>query len=212
MGEKIQANAADGSLQCRILAILLAMAVATADGRLSGRALGYVRGWALAELDLAAICLHSKRRFEKSLLRLGRLLAKKVPIDIQEICSQITQKGSLADRYDILEFCLVVAAASGGISEVKLLFIKDLSTWLQLDPVRFRAMMEKTIPMEAFKIIDTTVLLGLRPDMPREDALHLLNQEYAKWNARVTNPDDQVRSQADQMLHLIALTRNQYTE
>jgi len=37
-----------------------------------------------------------------------------------------------------------------------------------------------------------------------------LNKEYAKWNARVTNTDPQVRTQADQMLGLIAEARSQY--
>jgi hypothetical protein len=200
----------EGLQEARTLAIALALGVGTADGKLSGRELGYVRGWALSELDLAGLSLESKRRFETSLQRLTRLFIKKVPVDLQEICRQIIQKAPVAHRYDILEFCVVVAGASGHVGEGKLSLLKDLAEWLQLDAERWRAMMGKAIPMEAFKVIDATVLLGLRPDMSKEDALRQLNHEYAKWNACVTNPDHQVRSQADQMIHLIAQTRHDY--
>jgi len=138
------------------------------------------------------------------------LFTKKVPVDIQDLCALITQRTPLARRYDILEFCVVVAGASGQVGEGKVSVLKDLTAWLQLDDERFRAMMGKAIPVEAFKVIDATVLLGLRPEMPKEEALRQLNHEYAKWNARVTNPDHQVRTQADQMLDLIARTRGHY--
>jgi tellurite resistance protein len=200
----------EGLQEARTLAIALALAVGAADGRLSGQELGYVRGWALSELDLASLSLESKRRFETSLQKLARLFIKKVPVDIQEVCHRIIERAPVAHRYDILEFCVVVAGASGHVGEGKLSLLKDLAEWLQLDPERWRAMMGKAIPMEAFKVIDATVLLGLRSDMSKEDALRQLNHEYSKWNARVTNPDHQVRNQADQMIHLIAHTRHRY--
>jgi hypothetical protein len=204
-------DARDRLREARTLAIPLAVAVATADGEPLGRELGYVRGWALADLDLPAVSLGGKRRFEKAIQKLTRLFANGEPLDIQEICGLITGNTSLAERYDILEFCVVVAGAGGQVGQGRLSMLKNLTEWMQLEPDRFRAMMGKAIPVEAFKVIDASVLLGVRPDMPKADALKQLNHEYAKWNARVTNPDNQVRNQADQMLNLIAQTRNEYT-
>ncbi len=200
----------EGLQEARTLAIALALGVGSADGTLTGRELGYVRGWALSELDLAQLSLDSKRRFETSLQKLARLFIKRVPVDLQEICQHILKKAPLAHRYDILEFCIVVAGASGDVGEGKLSLLKDMAEWLELDSERWRSMMGKAIPLEAFQVIDAQLLLGLRSDMTREDALRQLNREYAKWNARVTNPDNQVRSQAGQMINLIAQTRNQF--
>ena len=196
--------------QARTLALALALGVACGDGGSSGRELGYIRGWALAAMDLGALSLKSKRQFEKSLQRLAKLFTRHVEVDLQEVCTWINQKTPLALRYDILEFCVVVSGAGGQVGDGKLSLLKDLVQWLELDPERFRAMMAKTVPMQAFQVIDATVLLGIRPDMPKEDVLRQLSHEYAKWNSRVTNPDGQVRTQADQMLHLIAETRHHY--
>ena len=38
-----------------------------------------------------------------------------------------------------------------------------------------------------------------------------LNEEYRKWNARVTHPDADIRQQADQILSLIADLRSRRT-
>ncbi|MBP8305233.1 MAG: hypothetical protein KBE04_14025 [Phycisphaerae bacterium] len=196
--------------RARTMALALALGVATRDEGSLGRELGYVRGWALAAMDLGALSLKSKRRFEKALQGLAGLFSRQVEVDLREVCDGINQKTPVALRYDILEFCIVVAGACGQVGEGKLALLKDLVQWLELDPERFRAMMAKAVPMQAFQVIDAAVLLGIQPDMPKEDALRQLNREYAKWNARVTNPDDQVRSQADQMINLIARTRHQY--
>jgi hypothetical protein len=203
-------DARDRLKEAKALAIPLALAVAAADGEALGHELGYVRGWALSDIDLATISLSGKRKFEKSLQKLARLCAPDSGIDLQEICGQIDEKTSLAERYDILEFCVVVAGAGGQVGQGRLSLLKDMTQWLQLEQERFRSLMGKAIPVEAFKVIDASVLLGVGPDMPKADALKQLNHEYAKWNARVTNPDTQVRNQADQMLNLIAQTRNQY--
>jgi tellurite resistance protein len=204
-------DARDRLREAKTLAIPLALAIATADGETLGRELGYVRGWALSDLDLAAVSLKGRRRFEKSLQKLAKLCTRDSGVDLQEVCGQINEKTSLAERYDILEFCVVVAGAAGQVGQGRLSMLKDLTQWLQLEHERFRSLMGKAIPVEAFKVIDASVLLGVRPDMPKADALKQLNHEYAKWNARVTNPDNQVRNQADQMLNLIAQTRNEYT-
>lgn len=196
--------------QARTLALALALGVATQDGGPLGPELGYVRGWALAAVDLGALSLKSKRRFERSLQGLAGLFTRQVEADLHEICDRINQKTPPALRYDILEFCVVVAGAGGQVGEGKVALLKDLVQWLELEPERFRAMMAKAVPLQAFQVIDAAVLLGIQPDMPKEDALRQLNREYAKWNARVTNPDNQVRSQADQMINLIAQTRHQY--
>ncbi len=71
-------------------------------------------------------------------------------------------------------------------------------------------MMEKILPVSIHEVKDTEVLIGVTSGMSKEGSRHQLNREYAKWNARVTNSDPRVRTQADQMLKLIAEARSQY--
>jgi hypothetical protein len=119
---------------------------------------------------------------------------------------------SVAQRYDILEFCMLVARAEGAVSKEELKLLKNISDWLELDYDRFRELMEKIIPASMHNVEDIEVLFGVTPDMTKEQTRQLLNKEYRKWNARVTHSDSQVKNQADHMLELIAETRNQYLE
>ena len=112
-----------------------------------------------------------------------------------------------ANRYDILELCIQVAKAKGVIVAEELSLLQQISRLLDVDFNRCRQMMEKSISNELMQMENTEVLLGVTAEMPAEEARHRLNQEYRKWNARVTNIDPQIRSQADNMLKFIAEAR-----
>ncbi len=74
---------------------------------------------------------------------------------------------------------------------------------------RFRAMMEKVLPVNIHQVKDAKVVLGLGPNMSKEKTRRQLNTQYRQWNSRVTNADPKIQAQADQMLKLIAETRSQ---
>ena len=73
-------------------------------------------------------------------------------------------------------------------------------------------MAQKILLSSDCKIEDPSQLLGITEDMAGETFRKRLNEEYRKWNARVTHPDPQVRSQADQILTLIAEIRSQWLQ
>jgi len=116
----------------------------------------------------------------------------------------------LADRYDVLDLCLNVAKANGSVVAEELAALKNLASWLEVDADRFRAMMEKTLPVSMHQVKDAEVTLGVTSDMSERETLQRLNKEYCKWNSRVTSSDPQVQAQADQMLKLIAEARVEY--
>ena len=58
-----------------------------------------------------------------------------------------------------------------------------------------------------FRDTSLDFVLGVNPDMSKSEALQRLNDEYRKWNSRVTNSDPEIRKQADSMLDLLARTR-----
>ena len=103
-----------------------------------------------------------------------------------------------------------VAKANGSVVAEELAALKNLASWLEVDADRFRAMMEKTLPVSMHQIKDEEVILGVTSDMSEKETLQRLNKEYCKWNSRVTSSDPQVQAQADQMLKLIAEARAEY--
>ena len=88
--------------------------------------------------------------------------------------------------------------------------LRDLASWLEVDAGRFRAMMEKILPVDMHEVVDIGDLLGISSDMGHENTRKHLNREYSKWNSRVTSANPEIQTQADQMLKIIAEARGQY--
>ncbi len=116
----------------------------------------------------------------------------------------------LANRYQFLDLYLHATQADDSASEQKFELLKKLTIWLGLDMERFRAMMEKILPANKFNITDQELILGVTSQMSMEKIFRQLNHEYRKWNARVTNSNLEIQSQADHMLNLIAEERSKY--
>jgi len=116
----------------------------------------------------------------------------------------------VAECYDILELCLRVPQVDGLAAAEELELLKKLAEWLEVDADRFRSMVEKILPVGMHEAEDMEVILGVTPDMSRDQAREHLNRQYRKWNARVTSPDPQVQTQADKMLRFIADARREY--
>jgi hypothetical protein len=70
--------------------------------------------------------------------------------------------------------------------------------------------MGKNLPVGMHEVEDAETILGVRCDMSEDQMRGRLTEEYRKWNARVTNFDPEVQSQADQMLRFIAEARDEY--
>ena len=120
------------------------------------------------------------------------------------------QIAPIAQRYEILNFCLHVAGADGVAATEELDILARFAGWLAVDEDRFRAMVEKILPVGMHEVEDMEIVLGVRPEMSKEKARQRLNRQYRKWNARVTHFNPEIRTQAGHMLKLIAQTRNEY--
>ena len=73
-------------------------------------------------------------------------------------------------------------------------------------------MTEKILPVSMHEVENVELLLGVNCDMDKDKARQHLNQQYRKWNARVTNSKAEIRNQADQMLKLITDARAVYSQ
>ena len=197
----------------KVLAVALAFAVSAADDELCDCEVELIENWARDN-----ILENSDRATEKDAQKLEKVLSRTVAffregnkLDTCRICGEIVELAPVAQRYDILDLCLYVARADGFVAAEELALLKDLADWLDVDAEKFRLMMEKVLPVHMHEVKDVETILGLTSDMSREKARQHLNKEYSRWNARVTNADPGIQSQADQMLKLIMEARGQYT-
>ena len=194
----------------KALAVPLAFAVSAADHKLHRREIDLIKNWVKANIDLSGASDNQMCELEKALDKTVAFFRDGNQVNIFKICKDLVEIAPLAERYDILEFCLYVAQADGIAAAQELDALKGLASWLEVDADRFRAMMEKILPAGMHEVKDTEVILGVTSDMDKERSRQQLNKEYIKWHSRVTNSDPQIRAQADQMLMMIAEARSQY--
>jgi len=203
----------ENSERTKVLAVALAFAVSAADGDLHDWEIDLIKNWARDN-----ILDSPEEASDQDIPRLDKALNKTIAffragnrLDGCGICRELLGIAPIAQRYDILELCLYVARASGTVAAEELAILKDLATWLEVDPERFRVMMQKVLPIDMHQVKDIQTVLGITLDMDKEKVRRHLNKEYSKWNSRVTNSDPAIQGQADQMLRLIAEARSQYT-
>ena len=216
----------ENAQRTRNLAVALALAVGAAGDKLCGCELELIKSWAKSNIGpsrsvpgsahlpespkSAQASDKARRKLDKAFEQAVRFFRDGNQLDTYKICKEIVEIAPLADRYDMLDLCLNVAKANGSVAAEELAVLKNLANWLEVGPDRFRAMMEKTLPVSMHQVKDAEVILGVTSDMSEKETLKRLNREYCKWNSRVTNSDPKVQAQADEMLKLIAEARAEY--
>ena len=192
------------------LSVALAFAVSSADKKLYKCEIEVIKNRARQQLISENSSEKEKRNLEKSLKRTVRFFRRGGGVDACKICREIVEITPLSFRYDILELCLKVAAAKMIVSAEELALLKNLAKWLEADTEKFRSLSEKIIPANMHEAEDEEMVLGLTCDMDKDKVHRLLNKQYQKWNARVTNSDARIQAQADYMLKFIARARRKY--
>ncbi len=194
----------------KTLAVALAFVVSAADRRLYDREIELIKNWTRENFNAACASDKARCKLEQALNKTVDFFRNGNQLNIYEICKEMVEIAPIADCYDVLELCLRVARANGRVAAEEMAILKNLASWLEVDTNRFRAMMEKTLPVNMHQVKDAEVIFGVTSDMSKEKTRQQLNKEYGKWNSRVTSSDPKIRAQADQMLELIAITRSQY--
>jgi tellurite resistance protein len=196
--------------RAKTLTVALAFAVSAADGKLYNCEIELIKNWARRNLDVSQASDKARHKLEKALNKTVAFFSSGNQLDIYKICKEIVEIVPLAERYDILDLCLHVAQSNGVAAAEEMALLKNLAAWLEVDTNKFREMVEKILPVGMHEARDEEVILGVSANMSKEITRLQLNKEYNKWNSRVTNPDPEIQSQADQMLKLIAEARSEY--
>jgi len=194
--------------QAKTMAVSLAFVVSAADNNMPDCEIELIKSWTKNNIDMPC---KDRCKLEKALDKAIAFYHRNYnQIDTRKICREIVEITQLSERYDILELCMQVARADGRAAAAELALLKQFAVWLEVDHHRFRDMMAKILPADMHEIQDEEIILGITSDMSKDKARQLLNQEYRKWNARVTNYDPEIQNQADHMLRFIAEARSGY--
>ena len=196
--------------RAKTLAVALAFAVSAANNRLYMSQVEYIKSWARGNIDISTTSSRARRQLEKALDYTVCFFREGNGVDCAKICEEIVTITPVAERYDILEFCMNVAKAGGKASPVQMTLLQNLATGLKVDMSRFRNMMEAILPVGMQEDGSIEMVLGVAANMDKDQTRQHLNNEYRKWNARVTSSDPEIQSQADQMLRFIAEARKEF--
>ncbi|MHC4132729.1 MAG: tellurite resistance TerB family protein [Planctomycetota bacterium] len=192
------------------MAIALAFSVSAVDNKLYKCEIELIKEWARRRFGLKNASIGVRKKIEKALDKTLSYFVAGKGLNVFKLCEEIAQIAEEGQRYDILELCLRVAGANGQVFGEELKLLQQLGLWLEVDKDIYQEMQEKILPVTMHDTADADSVLGLGEEVSREEAQGLLNKEFRKWNARVTNSDPEIRKQADHMLNLIAHARNQY--
>lgn len=193
-------------------AVTLAFAVIAVDRKICNCEIKVIKNWAQSNIGAYLDSGKKNRQLDKALRQAVRFFRKGNTIDIFKTCNEIVEIASLIERYDILELCLNVVRTNGIASAKQLSLLKNMAIWLEVDHGRFRSMVERILPANMHEVEDVEIVLGITANMSRETARQCINNEYRKWNARVTNLDPAIQNQANYMLQFIARARSEYVE
>jgi uncharacterized tellurite resistance protein B-like protein len=195
--------------------VTLALAVAIADDDVAQSELDVIRNWAASKLADSnngefVPDVQLERQLEKALHQALKFFSSGGRIDLRALCNEIVSLAPEPERFELMRLCIAVAKADGEVTEREVEVLNRLGMWLVLDRGKIRQMMEQLMPadLSSFKNIDAA--LGITPDMDPELIRKYLNEEYRRWNARVTNSDPNVRKRAESVLGMIAQARQKY--
>lgn len=203
-------KSADYVIAAKSLVIPLALSVAGANSRISNGQGRVVEAWA--------------RRNGVNLSKWGRggyvftrIIAQLIAIfpgchvaRAAAFSKEIAVIAPFAMRCSILELCLYVVRAGGFASVGQLVLLKKMACRFEIKMDRYRSMMERIVPVVIHEAVDMEICLGVTGEMDRAGVCSQLSREYRKWNARITNNNRQVRTEAEHMLKLISRVRKQY--
>lgn len=205
----------ENSKKSECLCVQLAVAVGSEGDKVGEKTTEIIEKWIAGRGESCK----SQTEKSESTERLSNILKESVDLytsgkefDIEAMCRYLSENATITDRYEMMKVCLEIVRTGGEAFSKQTSLLTQISEWLGIDKDKFRAMSQKIIPPGSEKQADMEFLLGIHKDMEIDQIRELLNNEYQKWNARVTHPDTSIQKQADFMLRIIAEARRKYVE
>ena len=128
-------------------------------------------------------------------------------VNAEAACDHLLAFGKNADHLAALELSLQVAAVYPVLSHRQEELLWSLKDIFKIPQETFLAMCQKHLLTPGGSFERWRLLLGIRQELSPEELRQHLNDEYRKWNGRVTHSAPQIRKQADGIMSLIAEVR-----
>ena len=141
---------------------------------------------------------------------LTRLETSGNSIDTAAACECLLAWGQKTDIVAAMDLALQIAAIYPEPSDRLEAKLWAMADGLELRQEQFEVLCQKRLLTENCSLQRWRLLLGIRHEPSPEQLQRRLNEEYRKWNARVTHTDARIRRQADIVLSLIAEIRSRH--
>ena len=206
----------DERLEVQVASIKLAISIAMADGTLDKSEGTEIKNWVKGIVDSAG---ESQRDEIKETLNNALEEAynevKSSPIDIEQVCADIKDIGSAADKFDLIELCLDVMAADGEADKEELKQIEQISKLVGIDYDEISKMKDqRLIKLDPTSSSNSGLeeKLDIDPEWDNEKINKHILSLYGKWNGRLNSLSEGIeRENAQKMLDLIAEARKKYS-
>lgn len=206
----------DERLEVQVASIKLAISIAMADGTLDKSEGTEIKNWVKGIVDSAG---ESQRDEIKETLNNALEEAynevKSSPINIEQVCADIKDIGSAADKFDLIELCLDVMAADGEADKEELKQIEQISKLVGIDYDEISKMKDqRLIKLDPTSSSNSGLeeKLDIDPEWDNEKINKHILSLYGKWNGRLNSLSEGIeRENAQKMLDLIAEARKKYS-
>lgn len=139
---------------------------------------------------------------------LNRMSGPHSETEIDSACDCLLAMGQKADRFAAVDLSLQAIAVQSTLTDAQEQLLWKMADAFGLSQHQWLEMCQRRLLTPGCPIERWRLLLGIRQALSEEDLRRRLTEEYRKWNARVTHPEEKVRSQADIILSLIAEVRS----
>ncbi|HEG42613.1 MAG TPA: hypothetical protein ENH94_01040 [Phycisphaerales bacterium] len=188
------------------LTVELAAGMCVLDGVSNENSVEVLRQWITIKTQVSATADHKEitEQLDAALKSGGK-------VDAQRICKKL-KAAAVTDRFAAMELCMLAVSAFDTCTASQRQTLKQIGFFLSIDDDKFLAMSQKILPLGTHDEVDIEFVLGVNEKMTADEIRSLLNEEYRKWNGRVTHADATMQTQAGQMLDLIADVRAKFVE
>jgi uncharacterized tellurite resistance protein B-like protein len=206
----------DERLEVQVASIKLAISIAMADGTLDKSEGTEIKNWVKGIVDSAGESQRSKiKETLNNALEEAYNEVKSSPINIEQVCADIKDIGSAADKFDLIELCLDVMAADGEADKEELKQIEQISQLVGIDYDEISKMKDqRLIKLDPTSSSNSGLeeKLDIDPEWDNEKINKHILSLYGKWNGRLNSLSEGIeRENAQKMLDLIAEARKKYS-
>jgi len=138
---------------------------------------------------------------QKALAHAIKIIQRNSSLNYNTLAHQLLTLADPQTRLDIVDLCLQLSPSCPAAFEA----LNSLAFTLKIDHPAYLTLLTQKLGNQVLS--SPQLMLGIVPEMDYQTACRILNDEYRRWNSRVTSFDPILRTRAKQMIDLITQAR-----